>query len=136
MATIQEEFEVPSSAEEVWAALRDFGAVHEKLATGFVTACTLEEEGAVRLITFANGMQVRERLVTLDDAARRIVYSASGGRTTHHNAAAQVFALGPARCRFVWTTDLLPDAMAPAIAQMMASGAKAMQARLTPARRP
>ncbi|MCG2593634.1 SRPBCC family protein [Ramlibacter sp. XY19] len=134
MATIQHEFEVPAAAEEVWAALRDFGALHDKLATGFVTACTLEEEGAVRLITFANGMQVRERLVTLDDAAMRIVYSATGGRTTHHNASAQVIPLGPRRCRFVWTTDLLPDAMAPAIGQMMATGAKAMQARLTPAR--
>ena len=134
MATIQQEFEVAAAADEVWAALRDFGALHEKLATGFVTDCVLEEEGAVRLITFANGMQVRERLVTVDDAARRIVYSASGGRTTHHNASAQVIALGPQRCRFVWTTDLLPDAMAPAITQMMASGAKAMQARLTPAR--
>jgi carbon monoxide dehydrogenase subunit G len=134
MATIQQEFEVPAAAEEVWAALRDFGAVHERLATGFVTGCVLEEEGAVRLVTFANGMQARERLVTVDDAARRIVYSASGGRTSHHNAAAQVLALGPQRCRFVWTTDLLPDALAPAIGQMMAAGARAMQARLTPAR--
>jgi carbon monoxide dehydrogenase subunit G len=134
MATIQQEFEVPAAAEEVWAALRDFGAVHERLATGFVTGCTLEEEGAVRLVTFANGMQVRERLVTVDDAARRIVYSASGGRASHHNAAAQVFPLGPQRCRFVWTTDLLPDAVAPAIRQMMAAGAQAMQARLTPTR--
>jgi len=134
MATIQKEFEVPAAAATVWAALRDFGAVHEKLATGFVTACVLEEEGAVRLVTFANGMQVRERLVTVDDTAHRIVYSASGGRASHHNAAAQVVPLGPERCRFVWTTDLLPDAIAPAIEQMMAIGAKAMQARLTPAR--
>ena len=133
MATIQEEFEVPAPAEQVWAVLREFGAV-DRLAPGFVTACTLEEEGAVRAITFANGMQARERLVTRDDAARRIVYSASGGRTSHHNAAAQVIALGPERCRFVWTTDLLPDALAPAIAQMMAAGTRAMQARLTPTR--
>ena len=113
MATLQEEFEVPAPAEQVWAVLREFGAV-DRLAPGFVTACTLEEGGAVRAITFANGMQVRERLVALDDAARRIVYSASGGRTSHHNAAAQVIPLGPDRCRFVWTTDLLPDALASA----------------------
>jgi carbon monoxide dehydrogenase subunit G len=134
MATIQKEFEVPAPAEAVWAALRDFGAVHEKLATGFVTGCVLEEEGAVRVLTFANGMQARERLVTVDDAARRIVYSASGGRASHHNAAAQVVPLASERCRFVWTTDLLPDALAPAIAQMMEAGARAMLARLTPAR--
>jgi len=132
MATIRKQFEVPASADEVWAALRDFGAVHDKLATGFVAACALEEDGAVRLVTFANGMQVRERLVTLDEAERRLVYSASGGRATHHNAAAQVVPLGPRSCRFVWTTDLLPDAIAPAIEQMMEAGAQAMRARLTP----
>ncbi|NML48162.1 SRPBCC family protein [Ramlibacter sp. G-1-2-2] len=132
MATIRKQFDVPASADAVWAALRDFGAVHDKLATGFVAACALEEGGAVRLVTFANGMQVRERLVTLDEAERRLVYSATGGRATHHNAAAQVVPLGADRCRFVWTTDLLPDAVAPAIEQMMETGARAMQARLTP----
>ena len=132
MATIQQEFEVPAAAEEVWAALRDFGAVHEKLATGFVTGCVLEEEGAVRLVTFFNGMQARERLVTVDDAAHRIVYTAFGGRTTHHNASAQVVPLAAERCRFVWTTDLLPDAIAPAMAQMMERGAEAMRSALTP----
>lgn len=132
MATIRKQFEVPASADAVWEALRDFGAVHDKLATGFVAACALEEGGAVRLVTFANGMQVRERLVTLDEAERRLVYSATGGRATHHNAAAQVVPLGADRCRFVWVTDLLPDAVAPAIEQMMETGARAMQARLTP----
>jgi hypothetical protein len=38
---------------------------------------------------------------------------------THHNGAAQVFTEGPAESRFVWTTDLLPDAVAPVIAAMM-----------------
>jgi hypothetical protein len=111
--------------------LRDFGAL-ERLAPGFVTACTLEEQGQVRLVTFFNGMQVRERLVALDEGRRRIAYASVGGRASHHNASAQVLALGPDRCRFVWTTDLLPDAMAPAIAQMMERGAQAMRQALTP----
>jgi carbon monoxide dehydrogenase subunit G len=131
MATIQKEFEVPASADAVWAVLRDFGQVH-RLAPGFVTACSVEEAGAVRLVRFFNGFEVRERLVTLDDAARRIAYAAFGGRTQHHNAVAQVFPLGPARCRFVWTTDLLPDALEPAMEQMMARGAEAMRSALTP----
>ena len=130
MATIRREFEVPASADAVWAVLRDFGAVH-RLAAGFVTGCELQEEGAVRLVTFANGMQVRERLVAIDEAGRRIVYSAVGGRATHHNAAAQVFEADGGRSRFVWTTDLLPDAIAPAIEQMMEQGAQAMRSALT-----
>jgi carbon monoxide dehydrogenase subunit G len=131
MATIQKEFEVPAAADAVWAVLRDFAGV-ERLARGFVTGCALEEEGAVRLVTFFNGMQARERLVTVDDAARRIVYTAFGGRTSHHNACAQVLPLAGERCRFVWTTDLLPDAIAPAMEQMMERGAQAMRSALTP----
>ncbi len=131
MATIQKEFEVPASADAVWAALRDFGAV-QRLAPGFVTGCVSEDGGAVRVVSFFNGLQVRERLVTLDDAARRIVYTAFGGRTTHHNASVLVVPLADDRCRFVWTTDLLPDTLAPAMAQMMERGAEAMRSALTP----
>ena len=36
------------------------------------------------------------------------------------------------RCRFVRTTDLLPEAGAPAIGQMMEAGAQAMRSALTP----
>ena len=131
MATLRQDFEVPAPADAVWAALRDFGAVHS-LAAGFVTACVLEEGGAVRRITFFNGMEARERLVSLEEQARRIVYTVEGGRPTHYNASAQVVAIDAQRCRFAWTIDLLPDALAPAIAQMMERGVQAMQASLTP----
>jgi carbon monoxide dehydrogenase subunit G len=131
MATVRKEFEVPAPAAAVWSVLRDFGAL-TRLAPGFVTACELEEQGAVRRVTFFNGMQVRERLVTLDIPGRRIVYAAVGGRTSHHNASAQVIEEGPQRCRFVWTTDLLPDELGPAIGQMMDLGAQAMRSALTP----
>lgn len=131
MATIQREFEVPAAADAVWAALRDFGAL-QALAPGFVTGCSLEEAGAVRVVSFFNGLQVRERLVTLDEAARRIVYTAFGGRTTHYNASVVVVPLAADRCRFVWTADFLPDALAPAMAQMMERGAEAMRSALTP----
>jgi carbon monoxide dehydrogenase subunit G len=130
MASIRKEFIVRSAPAQVWAALRDFGAVNRKLAAGFVTACALEEDGAVRLVTFANGMQVRERLVAVDDAQRRIVYTAQGGRATHHNACAQVVDAGDGTTRFVWITDLLPDAVAPAVEGMMDAGVKAMRATL------
>jgi carbon monoxide dehydrogenase subunit G len=130
MASIRKEFVVRSAPAQVWAALRDFGAVDRKLAAGFVTACSLEEDGAVRLVTFGNGMQVRERLVAVDDAQRRIVYTAQGGRATHHNASAQVIDAGDGTTRFIWITDLLPDAVAPAVEAMMDAGAKAMRATL------
>jgi hypothetical protein len=131
MATLHQAFEVPAAADAAWALLRDFGGL-TRLAPGFVTACTVEEEGQVRLVTFANGLQARERLVTLDDAAHRLVYTVVGGRTTHYNGVVELQALGADRCRFAWTVDLLPDALAPAIGQMMRQGAEAMRQGLTP----
>jgi carbon monoxide dehydrogenase subunit G len=130
MASICKEFIVRAAPDKVWDALRDFGAVDRRLAAGFVTGSTLEEDGAVRAITFANGMQVRERLVAIDEARRRVVYTAQGGRASHHNASAQVLDAGDGTTRFVWVTDMLPDAMATAVEQMMDAGVRAMTACL------
>lgn len=128
MATVRKSFLVEASATDVWAALRDFGAVHERLVPGFLTGCRLE--GDTRVVTFFNGAKVRERLVACDDSLRRLADSATGGRAVHHNASVEVVEEGPGRCRFVWTTDVLPDAIAPDVDAMMTRGGAAMKARL------
>jgi hypothetical protein len=112
----------------VWDAIRDVGAVHRRLARGFVTDVRLE--GDARIVTFANGMVVRESIISVDDAVRRIAYSASGGRATHHNASMQVFDAGDGRTRLVWITDLLPDDAADAIRGMVERGSAAIRATL------
>jgi hypothetical protein len=117
MATIRKEVHLEASAETAWDALSDVGALHTRLVPGFVTDVRMEE--GARVVTFRNGMVAREVIVSVDDEARRLVWTIVGGRMTHHNGAAQVFAEGTKRSRFVWTTDLLPDAVAPAIASMM-----------------
>lgn len=124
MASIRREISVDVSAEVAWDAIRDVGALHTRLVPGFVTDCRLE--GDARIVTFANGLVARELIVDLDEAQRRLVWSAVGGRLTHHNASAQVFAESPNRCRIVWTADLLPHEMAPAIAGMIDQGMNAM----------
>jgi hypothetical protein len=48
---------------------------------------------------------------------------------THHNASTQVFDAGDGRCRVAWIADLLPDALAPAIAEMIQAGLAAMKAQ-------
>jgi carbon monoxide dehydrogenase subunit G len=130
MATLRHTFEVGAPPDRAWDALRDFGALHTRLVPGFVSACTTEEGGAVRFITFANGMQVRERLVTCDDSARRLVYTAEGGRATHYNAAVDVAPADGGGSRLTWTVDLLPDALAPAVDGMMGMGVQAMRKAL------
>ena len=127
MASITREIALPSAADAVWAALRDVGAVHRRVAPGFVRDARMD--GNARLVTFANGMSVRERIIDVDDARRRLVYAAVGGRTTHHNAAVEVFAAG-AGSRLVWTTDLAPDEMAPIVEEMMVAALAVMTVTL------
>lgn len=116
MASIRKEILVDAPPEEVWAAVRDFGAVHRRLAPGFVVDTRLD--GDARIVTFANGMVVREPLVDLDDQARRLAYAVvEGGRTTHYNASMQVFAEEGRRSRLVWIIDLLPNEMAGPVAR-------------------
>lgn len=52
-----------------------------------------------RIVTFFNGMVALERVVTLDDADCRLVNAVVKGRTSHYNAAVQIFAEGGSRSR-------------------------------------
>lgn len=124
MASIRKEILLDARPEEVWDAVRDIGALHTRLVPGFVTATRLEE--GARIVTFGNGMEVRELIVDLDDQTRRLVWSARG-RLTHHNASAQVFPEGETRARLVWTADVLPHEVAGDIRAMMEQGAAAMK---------
>ena len=120
MASLIKEFVVDSPPEAVWDVVRDVGAVHTRLAPGVVVDTRLEP--GARVVRFANGLVLHELIVTVDDARRRLVYSSIGGQATHHNASVQVLPEGARGSRFVWTTDLLPDELAPAVDQMMTAG--------------
>lgn len=128
MASIRKEIIIDVPAEQLWDAMRDVGALATRLARGFVTDCQMD--GDTRIVTFGSGMVVREPIIDIGDADRRLVWSATGGRLSHYNASSQVFDEGPGRCRVVWVADLLPHAMAPAIAGMIEQGLAAMKATL------
>ena len=131
MATIIREVVIDVDATSVWDALRDFGALEEKLAPRFVTGCRLETADT-RVVTFFNGAEARERLVGVNEDVRRLAYSVieSGFDATHHNAAAQVSEDGAGRSRFTWTVDVLPDELATPIGEMMDAGLNAIKAHL------
>src|SRR4051812_14938574 len=128
MATIRKEISIESPATDVWSVFRDVGAVHTRLAPGFVVDCRMD--GKDRIVTFANGVVVREVIVHIDDDARRIVYSVRSENLTHHNASFQVFPSGADRCRVEWITDLLPDEAVPSFAAMVEQGVVAMKGAL------
>ncbi len=128
MASIRKEVAINKSAADVWDAMRDVSNVHRRVVAGFVTACHME--GDVRVVTFVNGAVAREPIVDVNDDDRRLVWAAVGGNLTHYNSSAQVFDEGQGRCRVVWTSDLLPHEMAPAISGMMDLGIAAMKRTL------
>src|SRR5262245_40455624 len=130
MASLRREMMVEADPNEVWDAIRDVGAVHTRLAPGFVVDTRLEE--GARVVTFANGLVARALSVDVDDEARRLVWAVVGGRPTHHNGSLQVFPEHGGRSRVVWIADLLPNDLAGIIAGLMDQGMSVMKKTLEP----
>jgi hypothetical protein len=126
MASIKKEISTSRAPADVWDRIRDIGALHTRLVPGFVVDTRLE--GRARWVTFANGMTVKEPIVTVDEAEHRLVWT-SEGTLEHYNASVQVFPT-PSGSRVVWAVDLLPDEAAPRIDGMMTQGMAAMQSAL------
>jgi len=121
MASIRREIHIQASPEKVWEALRDVAALHTRLCPGFVVDTRMEAED-VRVVTFADGRQARELIVSVDDATRRVCWAIVDEPFVHYNGAAQVAPLEDGGCRFSWLSDLLPNELAPTVAAMIEAG--------------
>ena len=128
MASIHKDILIDASAPDVWDAVRDFGALHTRLAPGFVLDTKLD--GEARIVTFSNGTVARELLVDSDDAKRRLVYAVISERLTQHSASIQIIPEGDRNCRLIWTVDVLPHEIAPYISGQMDQAALAVQTAL------
>ncbi|WP_328661745.1 SRPBCC family protein [Nocardia salmonicida] len=130
MASVHKEFLVDAAPDAVWDVLRDFGAVHQRLAPGFVTDTRLDAD--TRTVTFADGTVVAERLVDLDPVSRRVAYTVVGGslHPSHHHAWMQAVPEADGRTRFIWHTDVLPEALAAPIAESVEHGATVIRSAL------
>jgi len=130
MASVRKEIQIDAGPDAVWDAVRDFGALHERLVKGFVVDTKLD--GDDRIVTFANGAVQREPLVALDDDVRRLVYGAvdSPLGATHYNATVTVASDGESGSRIDWVVDVLPNELEPILSQVMDHGAAAMKATL------
>jgi carbon monoxide dehydrogenase subunit G len=127
MASICKEVTLSARPDDVWAAIRDVGAIHTRLAPDFVSNVTMD--GSARIVTFRSGQVAREEIVTIDDDARRLVWSIVGTPMTHHNGSIQVSPDGGG-CRLVWIADILPDALSGHVGGMMQQGMEAMKKKL------
>jgi carbon monoxide dehydrogenase subunit G len=109
MASVRKDVLIDVRPDDVWAAIRDYGAVH-RLVPGFLTDCQVERDA--RIVTFHNGRVARELLVDIDDDIRRLVYAEPGGPFITRSASVQVFSEGEDRTRLVWINDFLPNEFA------------------------
>ncbi len=130
MASIHKDILIAATPDVVWDAVRDVGKIHERLCPGFVTHTEMVDDGAARLVTFANGMVVKEVIVDSDAVRRRLVWTARSEGLVHHNGVMVVEDAGEGRSRAVWTADVLPHAAAETVGAMMGVGLEAMKKRL------
>lgn len=99
---------VGAAPDEVWKKVGDFGGV----ADFFPGIDTFRLEGDDRIIGMF-GMEIRERLVSRDDATRTICYSVVGGvPIDSHEATISVEPDGDG-CKVRWAYAVTPDEMAP-----------------------
>jgi polyketide cyclase/dehydrase/lipid transport protein len=130
MASIRTEFEIDVDADRAWRVIGDWADGPVGMANGYVASS--QTDGDVRVVTFAKGNVARERLIARDEDERRIVYSLIGDTVCpqHDNTAMQIVAIGPGRCRFVWSRDVLPDELAGRLLAAMEDAAQAIKCTL------
>ncbi|HZX26833.1 MAG TPA: SRPBCC family protein [Telluria sp.] len=118
------ETHIGAAPERIWDAARDVGALHTRLVPGFVTDTRME--GDTRVVTFASGTVARERIVGVDDTARRVAWAIGHAPFDYHHGALQVYPDGDGT-RVVWTADVLPEALAQQIKPLMEAGLAVMK---------
>ena len=133
MATIRREASIDAPPGEVWDAVRDWGALHQRLVPGFATEC--EVRGDARVVTFFTGTVLTERIISVDDDERRLAWSIVDGPYEHHNASARVYEEADGRSRLLWEADVLPEEVAGPTAEMMGRGTEIMEKTLSRADR-
>ena len=133
MATVRKAVTIARPAAEVWDAVSDAGQLHTRVAPSVVANCTWEKEGEVRIVTFANGLVLRELMISNDHAARRLAWSAQSDLWQHHNASLQIFDLGDGSCEVVWTADVLPHSAGALMEQFLTMGLGSMKSHMDPA---
>jgi hypothetical protein len=128
MASIHEQLVVEAGPDEAWEALRRVGDAHKLFAPVLVDG---QLDGDTRIVRFANGMVVHERILDVDDERRRVAYTVLDvpGMTYHH-ASMQIVDAGPGRCLFLWITDFLPQEIGNNLAPLIEQGARALKSNL------
>ena len=128
MASIHKQALVNVSVEAAWAALRQVENAHTLFAPVLVDA---RVDGDMRTVRFANGMTVRERILSVDDERCRVAYAAlDAPGVTYHHASMQITDAGEGHALFVWITDFMPPEVGSQLVPLIEQGTRALKANL------
>jgi mxaD protein len=117
---------VGAPADEVWKTVGDFGGIGEF----FPGIESFRLEGDDRVIGMF-GMEIRERLISRDDAARTLTYSViEGVPIDSHTATISVEPEGDGS-RVTWSYAVTPDEMAPIFGDTYQSALNELQSNLS-----
>lgn len=127
MATIWWEQPIAAPAASAWAALRCVDKAHQ-LFTPVLIAGSMT--GDLRELTFADGLVVQERIISIEEERRRVAYSVVGDMFEHHSASMQILPAEDGNCRFVWISDFLPDSLIEVVRPLVEQGSAALAATI------
>ena len=127
--TVRKTVIIAVPAHVAWDATSDVGQLHVRVAPGMVIDTKMQNDGAVRVVTFANGAVLTEHIISNDPGARRLAWTASGGPWTHHNAALEIHDHVDG-CAVTWTGDVLPREASLIVEQFIDAGLATFKAHL------
>ncbi len=127
MATIRKRIEVAAGPEKVWEKLSKVGEISKLI--GFVSDSVLT--GDTRVCSLAQGGSLKEKIVTVDAEARRVVYTITESplNMAFHAASMEIEAAGDGTA-MTWTVDLLPAEAAEQMEPMLAAAMEDMKSSL------
>jgi len=112
MATDRRTVHIDAAADAVWALVRDVRAV----AVWFPSIKSCSVTGNQRTCVLQSGSKVVEEIVVMDDRMRRLQYRILRGIAVEsHLGTIEVVEDDAAGCTVVYTTEVMPDDLAPAL---------------------
>ena len=115
---------VNASPGEVWGLVNDFGGLADWMPG--IDSCRVEGEDRV---VSAGGNEVRERLVSSDDATMSLTYAIVGGMPIDgHQATVSVAPEGDGS-KVTWTVEVTPDERLPMFTGIYQGALQALAAR-------
>lgn len=117
--------EVKASADQAWALVGDFQGIGQ----WFPGIDSVQPDGDDRVLSMF-GMEIRERLVERDEAARAITYSIVGGVPVEHHQATVSVTPTDDGCTITWAFEAEPDSMVAILADSYKAALAALKQKL------